>query len=94
MEQTEALINNIRVSYLTRHYRDCPYNSIGQILSLIYVFAGFNVMEYCTVGENAVVLHGKKIADITWDEVKQIPVFQFTSEYSFAQEKQTVFIDN
>jgi len=91
-------VDNLRVNYYTRHYKNSPYQSLGQILGFIYVYCGFNVMESCTAGSEGVFLYGSKIADISWDEEKKIPTFSFIESkwYSqhYAEDNQGLVLSN
>jgi len=83
-------IHNLMVQYLTRHYHTAPYKSLGQVLSYVYTFCGFDTMERCTIGENNVIMRGEVIATFVFDDEKQLPIFTFFTDTQ-AQEKQLLF---
>lgn len=75
------------MSYHFTPSQNSTFQSLGQVLAFLYVYCGFCVMEKCTAGSEGVFLHGVKIADISWDEEKRIPVFSFipAKYYSFEE---------
>ncbi|MDC7249488.1 MAG: hypothetical protein PQJ49_06205 [Sphaerochaetaceae bacterium] len=96
LSQRQIKTRNLEVAYHTRHYRSSPFKSLGQILSFIYVYCGFNVMESCSVGQNQVTLHSNRIATFEFDEEKQIPIFKFLNTLhnaSEAEENQEILIN-
>lgn len=86
MNQEEIKRRNVEVSYLTRYYKTSPFKSLGQVLSLIYVYCYFDAMENCQVGGGEVFLYRKRIATFNFDEEKKMPIFNFDSGYNRAKE--------
>ena len=86
MSQEEIKRRNVEVSYLTRYYKTSPFKSLGQVLSFINVYCGFDVMENCQVGGGDVLLHRKRIVTFNFDEEKKLPIFNFDSGYDRAKE--------
>lgn len=58
-------------------HTNCRGKSLGRILHFIYYYAGFDVMENCTVGNGEVHYHGEKIATFEWLSDLDIPHFKF-----------------
>ena len=95
MTQEQILIHNIKCDYLCRHYKKSPPQSLGQILSYIYVFCGFDVMEKVQVGDGKVYLHGTIIATFKFNQF-DVPYFYFLSSYERAKQsgyRQELFFD-
>ena len=59
LTQDEIQISNLKSDYLCRHYRNSPPKSLGQVLSFIYVFCGFeNDCEKYSQKPNIFILMG------------------------------------
>jgi len=97
--QEQIRIDNLKIVYLTRHHRNCPFKSLGQILAFIYVYGGYTLMESVTVGDNIVYKWNKPLLTFIFDEEKQIPIFTFITQedgnsYKWMAESQKTFLDN
>lgn len=90
------LINDVRTAYLCRYYKDSPKKSLGQVLSFLYVFCGFDVMERVQVGDNKVYLDGNIIAIFNFND-DGMPFFYFRECFEGrerATKRQMVFFEN
>lgn len=93
MTQDEIKFENMQSANVVGLYHSSPYKSLGHVLHWLYVFATFDIMENCVVGNDTVIYHGKIIAEILWNDNLLIPIFDIKNDkYLFIKEKQDIFL--
>lgn len=92
-EQEGIRFNNMLLTHWTGYCYESPYKSIGSISHYIHVYGGsVGVASTIRIGDSEVEFLKSKIADFTFDDTLQMPIFKFVDAYSSVAEQQDIYL--
>lgn len=88
--------NSLKLKHQTGHLRNYKYKSVGNIMHWIYVYGNYDLLSRIKVSANTLELSGDTLATFIFDDVKQMPVFEFNKNIEYwgkeLAEKQKIYL--
>jgi hypothetical protein len=75
--------NNLKLKHQTGRLRNHKYKSVGNILHWIYVYGNYDLSNKVQVSADTVEFSGDILATYIFDDVKQIPIFEFNKNFEY-----------